>query len=74
MELKEQLREWRLRDILHVSQETVRSRSRMSSKLKSELELAKELGTGRDRKVSFEVALRHGSRSEKHSEFFKMWT
>ena len=45
--VEEQLREWSLKDMLDVSQKIVRSRSRMSFKLKSEGELANDIGAGR---------------------------
>lgn len=45
--VEEQLREWSLKDMLDVSQKIVRSRSRMSFKLKSERELANDIGAGR---------------------------
>lgn len=57
MELMEQSREWHLKDTLHVSLETVRSRSRMSFKLKSELELAKEIGAGREMGLDCRIIL-----------------
>lgn len=58
--VEEQLREWSLKDVLDVSQKIARSRSRMSFKLKSEPELAKDTGAGRDRKVGLEVAVGNG--------------
>ena len=46
VELREQLREYRLKDIPAVSQEAVRSGSRENSKLKGSSELAREMGEG----------------------------
>lgn len=69
LELREQLKEWSLKDILDVSQERVRKGSRKKSKLKPKLELAPEAGGGMDRKARLEEAVRNGSRPWNHSEF-----